>query len=58
MQSNSIIAGTLGGTFLSVVLNHHFEDVLKTVILATVGAIVSFTVSLLLKFILKKRTKK
>jgi hypothetical protein len=46
--------GTAGGTFLSVVPNLHSEDVLKTVLLAAVGAIVSFGISMILKFVIKK----
>jgi hypothetical protein len=46
--------GTAGGTFLSVVPNLHSEDVLKTVLLAAVGAIVSFGISMVLKFVIKK----
>ena len=49
--------GTAGGTFLSIVPNIQSEDIAKTVILATVGAIVSFTISLLLKSLNKKKKK-
>lgn len=49
--------GTAGGTFLSVVPNLTSNDIVKTVILATVGAVVSFTISLLLKSINKKHKK-
>jgi hypothetical protein len=49
--------GTAGGTFLSVLPNLHSEDVLKTIILATLGAIVSFTMSLVLKILIKKHKK-
>jgi len=56
-HSNSTVVGTAGGTFLSVLPNLHSEDVLKTIILASVGAIVSFTISLVLKFLIKKHKK-
>lgn len=56
-QSNSTVIGTAGGTFLSVLPNLHSEDVLKTIILATLGAIVSFLISLLLKFFIRKHKK-
>jgi len=49
--------GTAGGTFLSIVPNIHSEDITKTIILATVGAIVSFIISLLLKSLQKKHKK-
>ena len=49
--------GTAGGTFLSIVPNLSSDDIAKTVILATVGAVVSFTISLLLKNLNKKHKK-
>ncbi len=58
MQSNSLTVGTLGGTFLSIIPNLNSEDVVKTILLATIGAVVSFIVSLLLRCILKKHSKK
>jgi hypothetical protein len=58
MHTNlSIKVGTAGGTFLSIVPNIHSADFLKTVVLASVGAVVSFSISWLLKWILKKRKK-
>ena len=55
--NNHTLMGTAGGTFLSVIPNIHSEDVLKTVLLAAVGAVVSFTISLVLKSIIKKHKK-
>jgi hypothetical protein len=55
--SNPTLIGTAGGTFLSVVPNLHSEDVLKTVLLASIGAIVSFALSMALKFFIKKHKK-
>ena len=55
--NNPILMGTAGGTFLSIVPNLSSDDIAKTVILATVGAVVSFTISLLLKSINKKHKK-
>lgn len=49
--------GTAGGTFLSIVPNIQSEDIVKTVVLATVGAIVSYMISLLLKGLNKKHKK-
>lgn len=46
-------AGTLGGTFLSILINVPSQDIFKTIILAGVGAAVSFTVSMLMKLILQ-----
>jgi len=56
-HSNSTAIGTAGGTFLSILPNLHSEDVLKTIVLATLGAIVSFTISLVLKLLIKKHKK-
>ncbi|WP_445723403.1 hypothetical protein [Flavobacterium sp.] len=55
--NNHTLMGTAGGTFLSIVPNIHSEDIARTVILATVGAVVSFTISLLLKSLQKKHKK-
>jgi hypothetical protein len=55
--SNPTLIGTAGGTFLSVVPNLNSEDVLKTVLLAAIGAIVSFGISMVLKFFIKKHKK-
>ncbi|WP_445915281.1 hypothetical protein [Flavobacterium sp.] len=56
--NNHTLMGTAGGTFLSIVPNIHSEDIARTVILATVGAVVSFTISLLLKSLQKKKHRK
>jgi len=49
--------GTAGGTFLSMIPNINSEDIVKTIILASVGAIVSFMISILLKSLQKKHKK-
>jgi hypothetical protein len=56
-SSNPTLIGTAGGTFLSVLPNLNSEDVLKTVLLAAIGAIVSFALSMALKFFIKKFKK-
>ena len=48
------LAGTTGGTLLTVLINIHPEDVLKTVVLACVGAVVSFIISVMMKWAMKK----
>ncbi len=53
-SNNNTLIGTAGGTFLSIIPNILSADVVKTVLLATIGAIVSFTISLILKRITKK----
>ena len=57
IANNPTLMGTAGGTFLSIIPNIHSEDIARTVILATVGAVVSFTISLLLKSLQKKHKK-
>jgi hypothetical protein len=52
IESGTIL-GTVSGTVLTVAVNMGSSDVLKTVILASLGAVVSFSVSLLLKWIVK-----
>jgi mannitol-specific phosphotransferase system IIBC component len=51
---NGTILGTVSGTVLTIAVNVGSSDIIKTVILAALGAIVSFSVSVLLKWILKK----
>ena len=49
--------GTVGGTLLAILGNISSEDLIKTVILAAIGAVVSFSVTLLLKFLIKRIKK-
>lgn len=51
--SDSLRIGTASGTILSIAPNILSEDIVKTVILAVIGAMVSFGVTLLLKSIKK-----
>ena len=46
--------GTKTGTALSVFATLDTQDYIKTIVLACVGAVVSFTVSLFLKWVWKK----
>lgn len=55
-NSITLKAGTFGGVALSVLPNITSADVFKTIVLAFVGAVVSFGVTLLLKqFTTKKK---
>jgi hypothetical protein len=54
---NSTRAATVGGTLLTIFANISSEDLLKTVILAAVGAIVSFSITVFLKFVIKRVKK-
>ena len=47
------VAGTAGGTLLAIFSNIHSEDIMKTAVLALIGATVSFGGSLFLKWISK-----
>ena len=58
MEANIIKNGTAAGTFLSVLPNLFSEDILKTIILAVLGATVSFLISILLKRLTKSKNKK
>ena len=58
METNiSLKTGTAAGTLLSIVPNLHSEDIMKTVVLALIGAVVSFTATLILKMLAKVRKK-
>jgi hypothetical protein len=50
---NTTKAGTAGGTLLTIFGNISSQDILKTVVLAAVGATVSFSVTVMLKSIIK-----
>lgn len=51
------LLGTVSGTALTVVVNIGSSDIIKTAVLAAIGAVVSFGVSVVLKW-LTKRLKK
>lgn len=53
IESGTIL-GTVSGTVLTVAVNIGSSDVIKTVVLAALGAVVSFGVSVFLKWIVKK----
>ena len=50
---NNTKAGTFGGTLLTVLVNIHSADLLKTAVLAAVGAVVSFGVTLALRMLIR-----
>lgn len=54
-HDGQVYAGTCGGMFLSVFSNMFIEDLVRTVILAVVGAVVSFRVLLVLKRLIKRK---
>ncbi len=46
-------AGTIGGTLLTILANINQQDLIKTAILAAVGAVVSFLVTMALKVVIR-----
>ena len=53
IESGTIL-GTVSGTVLTVAVNVGSTDILKTVILAALGAVVSFGMSVFLKWLVKR----
>jgi len=51
-------AGTIGGTILTIVYNIKLADIEKTIVLASIGAVVSFTISIILKKVVNRYMKK
>lgn len=51
-------AGTVGGTLFVLFINLNTVEIAKTVVLAALGAAVSFTVSLTLKMLVQRFRKK
>ena len=54
MGEQSTAFGTAGGTLLTVVAMPSTTNILATIILACIGAITSFFISLLLKYLVEK----
>jgi hypothetical protein len=57
MARHDLKLGTAGGTLLSVMPQIGADELLKTAILAAVGAIISFAVSLVLHRLRKSRCR-
>jgi mannitol-specific phosphotransferase system IIBC component len=53
MFDNTTKVGTAAGTMLTILVNISSEDLLKTAVLAAVGAAVSFVVTLVLKALVR-----
>lgn len=54
MHHNPHLAAVAGGTFASIIPNIHSENLLRTVVLAAVGALVSLAVSSLFKYLVNR----
>jgi hypothetical protein len=50
-------AGTASGALLTIFANIHSEDIAKTAVLAAIGAVVSFSITLFLKVVIKHLRK-
>lgn len=58
MESNvSLKVGTVSGTLLSIAPTLLSQDIVNTVILGTIGATVSFIVTLFLKWLVGRKSK-
>ena len=56
METNiTLKTGTASGTVLSILPNILSEDIVKTIILAVIGASVNFAVSVFLKWLTKSK---
>jgi len=53
IESKTIL-GTVSGTTLTILANIGTSDIIKTAVLAAIGAVVSFCVSVLLKWLVRK----
>ncbi len=53
----NLCSGTAGGTVFSVLVQLHSGDVLRTALLAAIGAVVSFGVSWLLQQVTRRRRR-
>jgi hypothetical protein len=54
---STIRTGTIGGTLTIVLANIHAGDLLKTIVLSVIGAIISYGTSLLMKCLTKPKKK-
>ena len=57
ITGSNTIAGTAGGTLLVVLLHIQADELLQTVLLAAVGAVVSYSTSVFLKWVIGRFKK-
>lgn len=61
MNDQSVIgsakAGTAGGILTILLVNITASDILKTAVMASIGAVVSFFISMFLKYLISKKRK-
>jgi hypothetical protein len=53
-MSSQTYFSTMGGTLLSVVPHINCGDLIRTTLLAVIGTVVSFTLSVVLRYLFKK----
>lgn len=53
-ESHTTAIGTISGTVLTILVNVGVHDIIKTIVLASIGAVVSFFITISLKWIVKK----
>lgn len=56
--NGNTIAGTIGGTTLVIIMQASLSEIANTALMAAVGAAVSFTMSILLRYITGKFRRK
>ena len=54
VSNGNVCAGTFVGFFLSPFSNLFLQDIVRTAVLAAIGAVVSFIVSVGLKFLIRR----
>ncbi len=57
LPHQNLSAGVLVGTFLSTITHIGSEDIITTIVLAILGAIVSFITSVMMKLFVKNNNK-
>ena len=57
-SDGNTLSGTIGGTCQVMLVQISTGEVMKTICLAAIGAIVSFAVSVLLKWVINRTGKK
>ena len=57
LNNLEIRSGVIGGTLLSTVFNISLNDVIFTIVMAVIGAVVSFGVSTLLRWLFTSKNK-
>jgi hypothetical protein len=54
VHSANTVAGVIGGTLSSIFASLHLLNLVETIVLSVIGAVVSFAVSVVMEWIKKK----